>query len=108
MTDVVASLIDTAPEVTSNCAEAKDATPLFEVEASSPDTTNPAPLTPAESMITLIPSPPVILKAESRRLTFPDLSSPFKLSCVATSTVAAAVNRPCASTVKVGMAVVDP
>ena len=51
---VVASLRATAPEATSKSPESKLATPLFDAEASSPDTA----ILPLSVWVTLIPSPP--------------------------------------------------
>ena len=92
------ALIVTAPDVTSKSAAAKDATPLFVAVASSASTVTTLLVTAV-----LIPSPPVKVRSESRRLTVSVPVSPATEMVVEILTLAAAVKRPWASTVKVGI-----
>ena len=92
------ALIVTAPDVTAKSAAAKDATPLFVAVASSASTVTTLLVTAV-----LIPSPPVKVRSESRRLTVSVPVSPATEMVVEILTLAAAVKRPWASTAKVGI-----
>jgi hypothetical protein len=96
-------LIVTAPSDTVKSASANDATPLFVVLAFSADTVTVLFVT-----ATSIPSPPATVNVSVRRFTVSVPVSPAIERLVATSASLAAVKRPCASTVNVGILVVDP
>ena len=84
--------------------ESKLATPLFVEVASSAEIIIESPVT-----ATSIPSPPFTSSVSVKRLIpiVADVSSDI-VRVVATSTSPAAVKRPCASTVNVGIFVCDP
>ena len=96
-------LRDTSPDVTVKSDALNDATPLLVVEASSADTVIVLFVT-----ATSIPSPPATVNVSVKRLTVSVPVSPAIDRFVATFAVPAAVKRPCASTVNVGIAVADP
>ena len=96
-------MIDTAPDVTLKSDESKDATPLFDVVASSASIVTTLLVTSV-----LIPSPPVNVRSESRRLTVSVPVSAATERVVEILTLAAAVKRPWASTVKVGICETEP
>ena len=96
-------LRDTAPAVTVKSVELNEATPLFVYVASSADTVIVLFVT-----ATSIPSPPATVNVSVNKSTVSVPVSPAIERLVATFTVPAAVKRPWASTVNVGIAVVDP
>ena len=91
------------PNVAVKSVESKEAIPLFDDVASSADTKIVLFVT-----ATSIPSPPANVMVSVRRFTVSDPVSPAIERFVATSASLAAVKRPCASTVNVGIFVVEP
>ena len=91
------------PAVAVKSVESKLATPLFDEVASSADTVIVLFVT-----ATSIPSPPATVMVSVSRFTVSVPESPAIERFVATSASLAAVKRPCASTVNVGIFVVEP
>ena len=96
-------LIVTSPSVTAKLSALKDAIPLFDVVASSPEIVIVDPVTEV-----LIPSPAAIVRSESTRETEPVPVSAARLRTVEIVAVDAAVIRPCWSIVITGTAVAEP